>query len=306
MRRLSPYVTRVLIATSLTPNGVTWLMIASGLLAAVSLTFPGVLGALGAFVLIQAQLLFDCCDGEVARWWRRFSPRGVYLDGIGHYSTEAALAAALGIRADGGWGSIGGWTTLGLLVAVLVLFLKSESHLVEVARAHSGRPPHEASAQSSAPLPGVLRRIRRAARPCRRSRRRRRGRSLRDPCPAARARPARAGHRRRPPGRHPRLEAPRRPVIPRYGCVVLTQGHRPHELRLALESLLSQRGVGVDIVVVGNGWAPTGLPEGVRGLALPENVGATAGRNAGSPSSSTTTRASPTTTRSSASRAPLR
>ncbi|MGI8804444.1 MAG: CDP-alcohol phosphatidyltransferase family protein [Thermoleophilaceae bacterium] len=164
MRRLSPYVTRVLIATSLTPNGVTWLMIASGLLAAVSLTFPGVLGALGAFVLIQAQLLFDCCDGEVARWWRRFSPRGVYLDGIGHYSTEAALAAALGIRADGGWGSIGGWTTLGLLVAVLVLFLKSESHLVEVARAHSGRPPHEASAQSSAPLPGVLRRIRRAAR----------------------------------------------------------------------------------------------------------------------------------------------
>jgi phosphatidylglycerophosphate synthase len=164
MRRLSPYVTRLLIATSLTPNGVTWLMIASGLLAALSLTLPGVLGALGAFVLIQAQLLFDCCDGEVARWRGRFSPTGVYLDGIGHYSTDAALAIALGVRADGGWSSLGGWTTLGLLVAVLVLFLKSESHLVEVARAHSGRPPHDAPAAASAPRSGALRRLRQAVR----------------------------------------------------------------------------------------------------------------------------------------------
>ncbi|MDQ3678347.1 MAG: CDP-alcohol phosphatidyltransferase family protein [Actinomycetota bacterium] len=164
MRRLSPYVTRLLIATPLTPNGVTWLMIASGLLAALSLTFPGPLGALGAFVLIQLQLLFDCCDGEVARWRRRFSPTGVYLDGIGHYSTDAALAAALGVRAAGGWDSIDGWTTLGLLVAVLVLFLKSESHLVEVARAHSGKPPHEAREEASAPRPGALRRMRRAVR----------------------------------------------------------------------------------------------------------------------------------------------
>jgi len=164
MRRLSPYVTRLLIATSLTPNGVTWLMIASGLLAALSLTLPGVLGALGAFVLIQAQLLFDCCDGEVARWRGRFSPTGVYLDGIGHYSTDAALAIALGVRADGGWSSLGGWTTLGLLVAVLVLFLKSESHLVEVARAHSGRPPHDAPAAASAPRSGALCRLRQAVR----------------------------------------------------------------------------------------------------------------------------------------------
>jgi phosphatidylglycerophosphate synthase len=164
MRRLSPYVTRLLIATSLTPNGVTWLMIASGLLAALSLTLPGVLGALGAFVLIQAQLLFDCCDGEVARWRGRFSPTGVYLDGIGHYSTDAALAIALGVRADGGWSSLGGWTTLGLLIAVLVLFLKSESHLVEVARAHSGRPPHDAPAAASAPRSGALRRLRQAVR----------------------------------------------------------------------------------------------------------------------------------------------
>ncbi|CCG01378.1 glycosyltransferase family 2 protein [Blastococcus saxobsidens] len=70
---------------------------------------------------------------------------------------------------------------------------------------------------------------------------------------------------------------------PRYGAVVLTQGNRPAELRAAVESLLRQRDVTVDLVVVGNGWQPTGLPTGVKTLGLPENVGIPAGRNAGVP-----------------------
>jgi GT2 family glycosyltransferase len=65
------------------------------------------------------------------------------------------------------------------------------------------------------------------------------------------------------------------------GCVVLTTGRRPDDLRLALESLLGQEGVETDIVVVGNGWEPEGLPEGVRGVGLAEDRGIPAGRNAG-------------------------
>ena len=68
---------------------------------------------------------------------------------------------------------------------------------------------------------------------------------------------------------------------PRFGCVVLTRGDRPDELRLALETLRSQRDVDVDVVVVGNGCDPAGLPEGVPRVIFAENVGATAGRNAG-------------------------
>jgi GT2 family glycosyltransferase len=68
-----------------------------------------------------------------------------------------------------------------------------------------------------------------------------------------------------------------------FACVVLTQGRRPEELRIALDSLLRQRGVEVDVVVVGNGWEPSGLPAGVRGVALPEDVGIPGGRNAGVP-----------------------
>jgi GT2 family glycosyltransferase len=70
---------------------------------------------------------------------------------------------------------------------------------------------------------------------------------------------------------------------PSYGCVILTQGRRPDDLRRGLESVLRQRAVDVDVVVVGNGWEPEGLPPPARGLALAENVGAAAGRNAGVP-----------------------
>jgi GT2 family glycosyltransferase len=67
----------------------------------------------------------------------------------------------------------------------------------------------------------------------------------------------------------------------RFGCVVLTMGRRPAELGAAVGSLLSQRGVEVDVAVVGNGWAPVGLPEGVKTVALEANLGIPAGRNAG-------------------------
>jgi GT2 family glycosyltransferase len=61
------------------------------------------------------------------------------------------------------------------------------------------------------------------------------------------------------------------------GVVVLTQGRRPAELAAALESL----GPPGAVVVVGNGWEPVGLPDGVRAVALAEDRGIPAGRNAG-------------------------
>ncbi len=65
------------------------------------------------------------------------------------------------------------------------------------------------------------------------------------------------------------------------GCVVLTQGRRPAQLAAALSSLAAQQGVELDVAVVGNGWQPTGLPDGVRAVALAEDRGIPAGRNAG-------------------------
>jgi phosphatidylglycerophosphate synthase len=162
MRRVSPYVTRVLLRLGLSPNAVTWLMILVGLLAAGVLTLPGLLPAVGALLLIQMQLVFDCSDGEMARWLDRRSPVGVYLDRLGHYLTETALPIALGIRADGGWDSIGGWTTLGLVAAVLQLLVKAETALVHVARVEAGLGKVEDTKAVAAPRGGVLRMARSA------------------------------------------------------------------------------------------------------------------------------------------------
>ena len=139
-------------------------MIAAGLLGAAALTLPGLVGAALCLLLVQLQLLVDCSDGEVARWRRRFAPSGVYLDRIGHWSTEAALPAALGVRADGGWGSIGGWTTLGLLCSVVHLLNKAETDLVHVARAYAGLPLVQDATATTRPRRSGLARLRAAVR----------------------------------------------------------------------------------------------------------------------------------------------
>jgi phosphatidylglycerophosphate synthase len=162
MRDVSPHLTRLLLRTPVTPNGATWLMTLCGLLAALALSLPGLGFAVLAVLLIQLQLLLDCSDGELARWLERKSPAGIYLDRLAHYVTEAALPIGLGIRADGGWDSLGGWTTLGLVVAVLVLLVKAEASLVVVARAESGRPPARDAPEVAAPRPSLLRKLRRA------------------------------------------------------------------------------------------------------------------------------------------------
>ncbi|MDF8262936.1 glycosyltransferase [Luteipulveratus sp. YIM 133296] len=58
-------------------------------------------------------------------------------------------------------------------------------------------------------------------------------------------------------------------------------GDRPTELAEALRTLRAQQGVELDVVLVGNGWEPTGLPDWVRTVHLPENVGIPEGRNVG-------------------------
>ncbi|HYH58611.1 MAG TPA: CDP-alcohol phosphatidyltransferase family protein [Thermoleophilaceae bacterium] len=154
IRRASPYATRVFLRLGLSADAVTWLFLLSGLAAAGVLCLDGVVPAVGAVLLIQLQILLDCSDGEVARWRGESSPRGIYLDRIGHYLTDAALPIALGVRVDD--------VTLGLVVAVLVLLIKSETALVHLARAESGKPPAADRAEVSAPRGGLLRATRRA------------------------------------------------------------------------------------------------------------------------------------------------
>ena len=156
VRKLSPYATKLFLRLRLRPNEITWMMIAAGVAAGAVLAIDdGVWPALAAFVLIQLQILFDCSDGEVARWRHQFSPTGIYLDRLGHWLTETALPIGLGVGA--------GEPVLGLVAAVIQLLIKGENALVAVTRLEAGLPKLADRADAVAPRPSLLASLRRFA-----------------------------------------------------------------------------------------------------------------------------------------------
>src|SRR4051794_9508952 len=162
LRRMSIYVTRVLLQTGISANGVTWLMTLTGVVGAAVLVWPSWWATLICAALMQLQILLDCSEGEIARVRKTMSPAGVYLDRIGHYLTEALLPIGVGIHVDGGLGSLGGWTILGTLTAVVVLWNKAFGDLIHVARGYAKLPLLSEDAAVAAVRVGVLRKIRHA------------------------------------------------------------------------------------------------------------------------------------------------
>jgi phosphatidylglycerophosphate synthase len=138
MRRVSPRATWVFARLGWSPNAVTVAFIVCGVAAGVVVAFGGLWSAVVAAILIQAYLLFDCSDGELARWSGRFSATGIYLDRVGHYFGEAALLTGLGFRAQGTLTVSGLYVTAGLAAALLAMLVKAETDNVTVARAESG------------------------------------------------------------------------------------------------------------------------------------------------------------------------
>ena len=120
MRRVSPRATWVFARLGWSPNAVTVAFIVCGVAAGVVVAFGGLWSAVAAAILIQAYLLFDCSDGELARWSGRTSATGIYLDRVGHYLGEAALLTGLGFRAQGHLTLSGPYVTAGLAAALKV------------------------------------------------------------------------------------------------------------------------------------------------------------------------------------------
>ena len=168
LRHISIYLTAVLVRTRISANGVTGLMILAGWLMSAALLIPGVWGPLLAVVLSQVQLYFDCSDGEVARWRGTQSPRGIFIDMVGHHTTEALIPIALGYRVfrelqDQGADASQAWPTLFIaaVLSVLLVLNRSQSLMVHAARgmAGLGKLPDtaEARAVSQTSLVGKLR-----------------------------------------------------------------------------------------------------------------------------------------------------
>jgi phosphatidylglycerophosphate synthase len=162
-RRISPYLTRILLRTPITANGVTWLMILVGASIGPSLLIPGWKGIAVALLLSHLQMLIDCCDGEVARWRETKSPMGIFLDKLGHYLAEGLIPICFGLR-------LANWPNeavtnsiypfLGALLALLVIVNKGLNDAVHVARAFSGLPKIQDKSGINMPTKGILRKLR--------------------------------------------------------------------------------------------------------------------------------------------------
>ena len=155
LRRISLYLTKLLLKTSITANGITYLMIATGISISLALQINGWIGLILALLLSQIQMLWDCCDGEVARWRNTQSPKGVFLDRVGHYLTEALIPLALANRIrEGNDYEI---LFLASLISLLIVLNKGFNDSVHVARAFSQLPKVADSASVGLPKSTILR-----------------------------------------------------------------------------------------------------------------------------------------------------
>jgi len=158
LRSISPYLTKLLLKTSITANGVTYLMILSGIAISASLLISGWTGLLLALFFSQLQMLWDCCDGEIARWRQSSSPMGVFLDRVGHYLAEGLIPIAFGFRLATEGDYL--YPLMGALLSVLVLLNKAFNDSVHVARAYAGLPKLEDSKTAGVPTSSTLGSIR--------------------------------------------------------------------------------------------------------------------------------------------------
>lgn len=82
LRKFSKLLTWVAVRIGATPNQVTLVSFAVGLYSAYSFSRGTFMGALIGALLLQLSIIIDCVDGELARYTRRFSKLGAWLDAV--------------------------------------------------------------------------------------------------------------------------------------------------------------------------------------------------------------------------------
>ena len=96
----SKYIARWAAHRGLTPNQVTLFSIALGVLAAACFAYAERWSMVAGAVLLYFAFVFDCVDGQLARYSRQFSKLGAWLDSIFDRSKEYVVFAGLAIGAS--------------------------------------------------------------------------------------------------------------------------------------------------------------------------------------------------------------
>lgn len=96
-RRLSIYITWLLLHTPISANGASTIVIISGLLAGIFFLFGDPFSCFIGTIFFHIEYLFDGVDGEIARYKNSASFSGAYFDGMIHYILESYQFLTIGI-----------------------------------------------------------------------------------------------------------------------------------------------------------------------------------------------------------------
>lgn len=132
IRPLSRRVTAQGLRLGWTPNVVTVVSLLLGLGACALAALDSRLAWILAAVLLMASLVVDCVDGEIARFTRRYSAMGAWLDGVADRAKEflmvASVAWVAARRGEPMWS-----------LAIVLLALLALRHLEDYAYVRRGR-----------------------------------------------------------------------------------------------------------------------------------------------------------------------
>lgn len=121
----SRFIARWAARRGLTPNQVTLISIFLGVASAACFATGSRAGAVAGAVLIYFAFVFDCVDGQLARYARKFGVLGAWLDATFDRFKEYVVFAGLAIGATvAGQGDV--WT-----LALVALALQSVRHLLD-------------------------------------------------------------------------------------------------------------------------------------------------------------------------------
>ena len=103
LRKFSKLFTWLAVRLKMTPNQVTLISFAVGLLSAYEFSRGDFWSIFTGAVLLQLSIIIDCVDGELARYTRQFSQLGAWLDAITDRIKECLVffALAYGAAKDG-------------------------------------------------------------------------------------------------------------------------------------------------------------------------------------------------------------
>jgi hypothetical protein len=136
LRRFSKLLTWMAVKIGATPNQVTLAAFAIGLYAAFLFAQGDTWSLIWGAVLFQVSIIVDCVDGELARYTRKFSELGAWLDAITDRVKEYAvfLGLAHGAFAHNGQNL---WVLAAVLMAIQTFRHLSDYNFSQVVKARS-------------------------------------------------------------------------------------------------------------------------------------------------------------------------